>query len=237
MVRHRDVRIDGVRLSCAEWGEPDGPTVVLLHALGLSGDDWEGTAQRLAPDHRVLAPDMRGHRRSDWPGAYSFESMRNDVLGLGEALDLDHVTLVGHSMGGVVAWLVAQRRPTWLSRLVIEDVPVPSAGVPVPLGSRPDGTLRFDWAVIAAIVAQLNAPDPAWWQGLSRIEVPTVVLRGGPTSHVPQDKILACAAAVSGAEVVDIPVGHHIHRNAPDEFLAAWSAPWRPSAGRYSTER
>jgi 3-oxoadipate enol-lactonase len=73
--------------------------MVLLHGLGSNGSSWTAIAEALGESHRVYVPDMRGHGASDWPGTYSFELMRNDVLGFLDALGLDRVTLIGHSTG------------------------------------------------------------------------------------------------------------------------------------------
>jgi len=78
-----------------------------------------------------------------WPGAYSLALMRDDVLGVLAALDLRDVVLVGHSMGGIVAHLVAVAGSGRIGRMVVEDVPPPFPRSR-PLPSRPDGELAFD---------------------------------------------------------------------------------------------
>jgi pimeloyl-ACP methyl ester carboxylesterase len=60
--------------------------MVLLHALGERGSDWTSVTQAFAERYRVYAPDLRGHGDTDWPGNYSFQLMRDDVIGL-----LDHL--------------------------------------------------------------------------------------------------------------------------------------------------
>jgi 3-oxoadipate enol-lactonase len=75
--------------------------------------------------------------------------------------------------------------------------------------------------VIEAIVGQLNSPDPAWWDKLSGITVPTLVVAGGPDSHVPQDRVIAAAALIPDCALITIPVGHQIHRDRPAEFITA----------------
>ncbi|MFD8924311.1 alpha/beta hydrolase [Streptomyces mirabilis] len=62
----------------------------------------------LADRWYLYAPDLRGHDRSGRPGAYSFDLMREDALGLMDVLGLGRVSLVGHSLGGVVAYLLAE---------------------------------------------------------------------------------------------------------------------------------
>jgi 3-oxoadipate enol-lactonase len=196
--------------------------MVLLHALGSSGSSWVAFAEVLGESYRVYVPDMRGHGASDWPGTYSFELMRDDVLGFLDVLGLDRVTLVGHSMGGVTALLFAEEHSDRLVRLVIEDTPIPLAGGdPVPVRPRPDHPVDFDWPAIAAIVGQLNSPDPSWWDKLSDIRVPTLVVAGGPDSPLSQDWIAKAAGRIPDCTLVTIPVGHQVHRDRPAEFSTA----------------
>lgn len=83
----------------------------------------------------------------------------------------------------------------------------------------------YDWAVVPAILAQLNDPDPAWWAELPAITAPTLVIGGGSTSPVPQQLLAKLAGLVPDATLVTIEgAGHAVHRNRPAEFLAAvWS--------------
>jgi len=94
--------------------------MVLLHGLGEQSATWESVIPELDLSFRVVTIDFRGHGDSDWPGQYSFELMRDDVVRVLEQLGLERVTLVGHSMGGVVAYLVASGIQTgssaWSSR-------------------------------------------------------------------------------------------------------------------------
>ncbi|WP_190169395.1 alpha/beta fold hydrolase [Streptomyces mirabilis] len=220
MVDHRTVDVGGVRLVCQVWGQESAAPLVLLHALGENSTDWAEVMPALARGRRVYALDLRGHGRSDWPGEYSLALMRADVLRFLDVLGLGTVDLIGHSMGGIVAYLLAQERPERVSRLVLEDVPVPRPREKT-TPTRPDGELTFDWDMVVAIRRQIDAPDPAWLEGLSRITADTLVLAGGPASHVPQDGIAELARRVPGGRVVTIPVGHLIHSAAPQQFTEA----------------
>lgn len=217
----REITANGVRLSFLEEGTAGAPAVVLLHGLPSEAITWEQTMAELAATHHLYAPDQRGQGHSEHPGAYSFELMRDDVLGFVDTLGLRDVTLVGHSAGGTVACLVAQERPKWLARLVLEDSPPPRPGGErhdVPF--RPEGELGYDWAVFANLMAQVNDPDPAWWARLGEA-VPTLLISGGAASPVPEDVVTGTLARIPDARLVNIEAGHQVHRERPEEFLAA----------------
>jgi pimeloyl-ACP methyl ester carboxylesterase len=71
-----------------------------------------------------------------------------------------------------------------------------------------------------AIIQELNNPDPQWWDRIDAVSAPTLLLAGGPLSHVPQHLFAEALALLQNGRSAEIPVGHHIHRDAPDQFLA-----------------
>ncbi|MCX3061021.1 alpha/beta fold hydrolase [Streptomyces beihaiensis] len=217
---HRSVDVGGLRLSCRVSGRTDAPPLVLLHALGEDATDWEPVLPVLARRRRVYALDLRGHGRSDWPGEYSLELMRTDVLRFLDALGLGQVELIGHSMGGVVAYLIAQEQPERVGRLVLEDTPLPRPREPVP-PVRPDGDLNFDRRMVLAVRQQLDSPDPDWLERIGAITARTLVVGGGPGSHVPQDGVAELARRIPEGELITIPAGHLIHRASPRAFAEA----------------
>jgi pimeloyl-ACP methyl ester carboxylesterase len=191
--------------------------MVMLHALGEHAASWDTVAPRFATRFRVVALDLRGHGASDWPGTYSFELMRDDVIGVLDDLDQHELVLVGHSMGGTVAYLVAQAQPSRITRLVVEDAPPPFARTrPVP--PRPAGELSFDWAVVPAIIEEVNDPSLRGWTHLPDITAPTLLIGGGSTSHIPQEKLVDVARVVPWCTLITIPAGHDIHESEPDAF-------------------
>jgi pimeloyl-ACP methyl ester carboxylesterase len=217
MADHHAIDFEGIRLAYQVWGSPAAPPLILLHALGEGAADWDSVAPAFARYWRVYAPDLRGHGRSDWPGDYSVEVMRSDVLGFMDALALDPVDLIGHSMGGLVAYLVAGDQPERVRRLILEDV-----GALLPrervIAAKPDGELPFDWEMVLAIRRQIEDPDPAWLERLSRISAQTLIIGGGPQSHIPQDRIAELARRIPGARSATIPAGHLIHDAEPEAF-------------------
>jgi pimeloyl-ACP methyl ester carboxylesterase len=217
---HRTVEAGRIRLAYQVSGSPDAPPLVLLHALGENAADWDGVMPAFARHWQVYALDLRGHGRSGWPGDYSLELMRTDVLAFLDALALERVDLIGHSMGGIVASLLAEERPERVGRLILEDVPAPLPRKPT-VPTRPDGELPYHWEMLLAIRRQIDAPDPTWLEQLSKITADTLVLGGGPRSHIPQDQVAEVARRIPGSRSVTIPAGHLIHDAAPEAFTQA----------------
>ncbi|GAB3423975.1 alpha/beta fold hydrolase [Flindersiella endophytica] len=210
----------GVGIAYRLAGDPGSPPMLLLHGLTSDGSSWDAVVDAFAERWRVYVPDLRGHGRSDWPGTYSFELLRDDLLGFLRALDLTDVVLVGHSMGGVAAYLLALDHPERLRALVLEETPPPfRQNRPVP--ERPVGELPYDWDARIGFLRQVNEPDPTWWTRLTELAVPTLVIAGGPESPFLQDQLAAVADRIPGARLLSLPAGHGVHRALPEEFVAA----------------
>jgi 3-oxoadipate enol-lactonase len=207
----------GIRLAYRVWGSPGAPPLVLLHGLGEGAADWDAVAPAFARQRRVYAPDLRGHRRSDRPGDYSVELMEADVRGFLDALELDRVDLIGHSMGGLVGYLLAGDYPERVGRLILEDVAALRPRVRGAL-QRPEGELPYDWEMVLAIRRQIESPSPAWLERLGRITAKTLVIGGGAQSHVPQDWVAELARDIPGARMETIEAGHLIHQAEPEAF-------------------
>ncbi|WP_344447629.1 alpha/beta hydrolase, partial [Kitasatospora nipponensis] len=67
----------------------------------------------------------------------------------------------------------------------------------------------------------LDTPDPAWLERLDRITAETLVLAGGPRSHLSQEGVAELARRIPGGRVVTIPAGHLIHSAEPEAFTEA----------------
>jgi pimeloyl-ACP methyl ester carboxylesterase len=214
----------GTTLAYRVVGDPADLPMVLLHGLGDDERDWRVVVPALAAHHRVYALDLRGHGRSSHPGRYSFELMRDDVRGFLEAVVAEPCVLVGHSMGGTVAILLAQTAPQLITHLILEDVTAPRPGAfPRPPLAPPDAPTPFDFAAVNAIRAQLNDPDPAWWDGIGAVAVPTLII-GGAGSAIPQHLLAETVERMPDARLVTLDAGHHVHRERPAEFVAAVDA-------------
>lgn len=98
------------------------PPVILLHGLMTNGMCWKNLAHVLEKNYDVIMPDARGHGKSSVPDyGYRYEDHANDVVGLIDVLRLAPPILIGHSMGGMTAAVVASYKPNLLRGLILAD--------------------------------------------------------------------------------------------------------------------
>jgi 3-oxoadipate enol-lactonase len=121
-MRIRTVDLGDVSLEVADAGAGGRP-VLLVHGFTADRHEVADVMEALAArGWHAVAPDLRGHGRSAHPTeaeAYSFEILAADVVALADALGWDRFALVGHSMGGAVAQVVALEHPGRLTGLVL----------------------------------------------------------------------------------------------------------------------
>jgi pimeloyl-ACP methyl ester carboxylesterase len=157
-------------LAASVYGRPDGPPLLFLHGLGLSRDTWEEGVKRLTDRYQVWTLDFRGHGHSDRAESYDLEGYRSDAETALAAIARPTL-IAGHSLGAVVAGLLAQTGDPNVRSVFLEDPPwymgEPSewrrtgmskvfAGV-----SARQALWRRDNTPLAAILDSLsNAPSP-----------------------------------------------------------------------------
>ena len=97
-----------------------GPTLLLIHGMGDSSATWSHVLPRLAEHYDVIAPDLLGHGDSDKPRAdYAVAAYACGMRDLLSVLDVERVTVIGHSLGGGVAMQFAYQFPDRCERLVL----------------------------------------------------------------------------------------------------------------------
>jgi non-heme chloroperoxidase len=130
---------DGTRIFYKDWGPAEGAPVLLSHGWPLNSDAWEATALFLASHgYRVIAHDRRGHGRSTqtWVGN-EMDTYADDLACLLTTLDLDGVTLVGHSTGGgEITHYVGRHGSSRVARVVLVSAVPP---LMVRTGDNPGG--------------------------------------------------------------------------------------------------
>src|SRR5215471_2711860 len=102
----RFLAINGLRLRYLEWGDAAAPPILLLHGFSSTAQAWQQVGEALAARYHVVALDQRGHGASDWDsqGRYTIEDFVSDAREVAQQLKLAPFVLVGHSMGGAIAY-------------------------------------------------------------------------------------------------------------------------------------
>jgi pimeloyl-ACP methyl ester carboxylesterase len=120
----RRVRGDGgLDLHLLEWSA-QGVPLLLLHGFGNEAHIWDDFAPVVSPYYRTLALDHRGHGDSAWDaqGRYDHDTLVRDVEAVTDALGIQRLVIVAHSLGGRVATLFAGRHPERMAGLVLVDI-------------------------------------------------------------------------------------------------------------------
>lgn len=230
------------------------PPIVLLHGLTANGACWTEVAHDLKSDYDVIMPDARGHGSSSKPVTrYQYEDHADDVVGLIYALQLPPTILIGHSMGGMTAALVASRHPQHLRCLILVDPTFLSLDVQRQVREsdvadqhrqylnmsledlvaearfkHPDRSVEsIELIAKARLQTSSNAfevltpPNPDYVQVMSTVEIPTLLVIGGPTGVVSPEVAASLQQLNPRLHVEQIPeVSHELHYDQPERFAA-----------------
>ncbi|WP_338523758.1 alpha/beta hydrolase [Pseudomonas batumici] len=129
------LRVNNVDINVVDVGQ-GSPTLVFLHYWGGSSRTWAPVITALSKTHRCVAIDFRGWGQSDKDAeVYDLETLADDVAQVIAKLGLTEYVIVGHSMGGKVAQLLASERPEGLKGLVLV-APAPPTALSVPQEQR-----------------------------------------------------------------------------------------------------
>ncbi|BBO04398.1 hypothetical protein SG09_37480 [Bradyrhizobium ottawaense] len=133
----------GLRLHYADWGNEGAPPLILVHGGRDHCRSWDVIARSLQPHFHVVAPDLRGHGDSDWTrgGSYALTEYVYDLAQLIRTIAASQVTLVGHSMGGMVSLIFSGSFPEQVSKLVVTLLL--NAGESFLAGARAAGLERY----------------------------------------------------------------------------------------------
>ncbi len=160
----------GARIVCTDRGTGD-PVFILLHYWGGSSRTWEAVLKILEPDARCIALDQRGWGRSAaLDGRHDLDAMADDVEDVVAALGLGAYVLVGHSMGGKLAQIVAARGAPGLAGLVLV-APAP----PEPMAVAPEQRA----AMLTSYQSRLG------------VEQAISILSGKPLSEAEREQVIA----------------------------------------------
>jgi pimeloyl-ACP methyl ester carboxylesterase len=125
--RVQEIKTNGTSLHVRVGGK--GPAVLLQHGYGETGDMWAALAAKLAVDHLVIIPDLRGMGLSPiTKGGYDKKTQGHDLAGVLDALKVQQVDLVTHDIGNMVGYAFAAEYPTHVKKFVLIDAPLPGVG-------------------------------------------------------------------------------------------------------------
>lgn len=141
-------QVTGGELIGTEWhANANGAPVLALHGITANHREFRGVADRIS--QRLVAVDLRGRGRSrDVPGPYHLEQLAEDSARVLDTAGIQRAIVVGHSMGGFVAALLADRHPERVSALVLVD-----GGLPLPPVDDPE-------TILGPAVARLSMTFP-----------------------------------------------------------------------------
>jgi N-formylmaleamate deformylase len=163
------VSVNGLRLHYYRTGGGK-PSVVLAHGITDSGLGWTRLAKALETHFDLIMFDARGHGLSDKPDhGYGAKEQARDLGELIFLLDLQKPAVVGHSMGAVVATLLAEMHPDYISRLVLEDPAWYPRDEDITEGEIADHAREWAEAIIRrkaqpaeAVIAKIREDHPLW---------------------------------------------------------------------------
>lgn len=114
-----------LKLHYLDWGNPDGPPLLLIHGSQDHCHNWDWTAEQFYDDYHVIVPDLRGHGDSEWVkgSPYQLLDYVYDIAQLVHQQEFDSLNIIGHSLGGSIACLFSGIFPEKVRRLIsIEGV-------------------------------------------------------------------------------------------------------------------
>ncbi|MGB3179227.1 MAG: alpha/beta fold hydrolase [Albidovulum sp.] len=152
-------------LNMIEYGQTTShPPLMIVHGLFGSARNWGAIAKRLSAERRVISVDMRNHGESFWADTQSYPDMAQDLAEVIESLG-GPMDVIGHSMGGKAAMVLALTRPDLVKRLVVADIaPVAYA----------HSQVRLTQAMTALDLSELTARSEADRRLSAAVEEPGV---------------------------------------------------------------
>ena len=122
-IQSKEAIVNGVCIHYKQAGS--GPPLILLHGSPLTSRSWSGVIPRLAERFTVIAPDLRGHGLSEKPQTgYEVHTIAEDIRQLVLQLRFPSINLVGHDLGGIVAYVYAAQHMDQVRRLGILESPI-----------------------------------------------------------------------------------------------------------------
>jgi pimeloyl-ACP methyl ester carboxylesterase len=204
--------------------DPALPCVVFLHGALNDHSVWTLLARWLAHHgHGVLALDQPGHRRSEGPLLASVEALADWTLAVLDAAGVSQASVVGHSMGSLIAMELAARAPRRIKHLVMMATAYPMVVSPALLGAAKDspaaGMAMVNNLSISTTAAKPGYPGPGSWLHGGGLALMALVQAGNSEENVFLHDFTLCNAYTRGLQAaaeVNCPV--HLILAAADQM-------------------
>lgn len=194
------IKANGIQMNYELSGKKGSSVVVLSHSLASSLVMWNPQMDILTPYFQILRYDIRGHGGSDVPsGAYTLEVLRDDIIGLLDALNINQAHFIGLSMGGMIGQSLALGYPHRLRSLALCD----TASV-IPQEAQPIWQERINKTLSKGMEAQVDETMERWF-------TPSFLKQGSPMVEIIRKQILTtpvqgyigCAEAIRKLNYLD----------------------------------
>jgi pimeloyl-ACP methyl ester carboxylesterase len=178
-VHHRYATVDGHRLFYREAGDPDAPTIVLLHGFPTSSHMFRHLIPSLARDHHVIAPDHLGFGLSDAPSVedftYTFDALTRLTAGLLASLGIARFALYVQDYGAPIGWRLALAQPGAVTAIISQNGNAYEAGFVEGFWNTIWAYHRSPDAETEAAVRNFLTLDATRWQYLTGVSDETLV--------------------------------------------------------------
>jgi pimeloyl-ACP methyl ester carboxylesterase len=136
-----------LRLHYVDWGNPDAPPMLMVHGGRDHCRNWDWIAQALRDDYHIIAPDLRGHGDSEWllGGSYTIPEFVYDIAQLIDQTELKPLTIIAHSLGGMISLQYAGLFPENVVKLVAIEGLGPSRRIIEETAAKPIDQRMRDW--------------------------------------------------------------------------------------------
>ena len=228
-----DLVIDGRELRVFANGS--GRPILFLHDLGASAAAFDGLTTSIVEGNRELvAVDLPGSGHSDPVAGSDVAAIRDHLIQALPQLCQEPLDVVGHGFGGYLALSIAAARPAQVGHLIVADPIIPPRSGPA-ASSRMPASMAVSGALTTlrrgklkqnlqglsrarGILDQLAQSDPVWWEQLSRIAGPTLVLGCADRDRGDRALLDLLASAIPGAVRNTTAGGTRPHASNPGDF-------------------
>lgn len=217
------VRVNGIDVHCEVSGADRNPWLLCLHSLATDGGIWEAYLGALEASFRVVRPDLRGHGQTEATAPpYSLDLLVEDTIGLMDALDIQRTSVLGLSIGAIIAMGLALDVPDRIERAVVADARADAPPAYVQMWDNAVATAEAD-----GVEPVVNSSVARWFsQPFIDSGAPEIERLRTRALRTSLDGLIGCARAVQGLNY--LPRLHEIR--VPILFVVGGEDPAAPPA-------